>query len=84
MDRFSTLLATALALTATVTPVAAADGDFNVLQHLGGNGQWLPGPEVTGISSDVPEGCKVELAAFFSRHGSRVRLSIPHIYSQSN
>jgi acid phosphatase len=83
MDRFSTLLATALALTATVTPVAA-DGDFNVFQHLGGNGQWLHGPEVTGISSDVPKGCKVELAAFFSRHGSRVCLLMPHVYSQSS
>jgi acid phosphatase len=31
----------------------------------------LSGPEVTGISSDVPAGCKVELSAFFSRHGSR-------------
>lgn len=29
------------------------------------------GPEVTGISSEVPEGCHVDLAAFFSRHGSR-------------
>ncbi len=29
------------------------------------------GPEVTGISSEVPTGCKVDLAAFFSRHGSR-------------
>jgi acid phosphatase len=26
---------------------------------------------VTGISPDVPDGCKVELSAFFSRHGSR-------------
>jgi acid phosphatase len=26
---------------------------------------------VTNISSDVPAGCKVELSAFFSRHGSR-------------
>lgn len=26
---------------------------------------------MTGISSEVPVGCKVELAAFFSRHGSR-------------
>lgn len=26
---------------------------------------------MTGISSEVPEGCKVDLAAFFSRHGSR-------------
>lgn len=29
------------------------------------------GPEVTGISSDVPGGCRVDQAAFFSRHGSR-------------
>lgn len=31
----------------------------------------LQGPEVTGISSEVPAACKVDLAAFFSRHGSR-------------
>ncbi|KAH9862982.1 hypothetical protein J1614_010711 [Plenodomus biglobosus] len=29
------------------------------------------GPEVTGISSEIPSGCRVDLAAFFSRHGSR-------------
>ena len=29
------------------------------------------GPEVTGISSEVPKGCVVDMAAFFSRHGSR-------------
>lgn len=29
------------------------------------------GPEVTSIPSDVPDGCRVDLAAFFSRHGSR-------------
>ncbi|KAH7340045.1 histidine phosphatase superfamily [Pyrenochaeta sp. MPI-SDFR-AT-0127] len=59
------LVAAALA----VTGVAGAD--FNILQHLGGNAQWLPGPEVTDISSDIPVGCTVDLAAFFSRHGSR-------------
>jgi acid phosphatase len=31
----------------------------------------LSGPEVTGISSDIPAGCTVDQAAFFSRHGSR-------------
>ncbi|CAO2651363.1 Nn.00g039330.m01.CDS01 [Neocucurbitaria sp. VM-36] len=65
MERIVKLLTASLAITAVT-----ADG-FNVLQHLGGNAQWLPGPEVTGISSDVPAGCKVDLAAFFSRHGSR-------------
>jgi acid phosphatase len=36
---------------------------YKVLTH--------PDPEITGISSDIPAGCKVDLAAFFSRHGSR-------------
>lgn len=65
MIRLASLVGASLA----ATGVAAAD--FNILQHLGGNAQWLPGPEVTGISSDVPLGCTVDLAAFFSRHGSR-------------
>jgi hypothetical protein len=29
------------------------------------------GPESTGISSDIPDGCKIDLVASFSRHGSR-------------
>jgi len=29
------------------------------------------GPNVHGISSDVPEGCTVEQAAYVVRHGSR-------------
>ncbi|KAF2243137.1 phosphoglycerate mutase-like protein [Trematosphaeria pertusa] len=64
MARFIKLLIAALG-------VSGAAADFNVLRHLGGNGQWFPGPEVTGISSEVPSGCTVEQAAFFSRHGSR-------------
>ncbi|PSN74696.1 acid phosphatase PHO12 precursor [Corynespora cassiicola Philippines] len=66
MDRFTKYLVAAVA----ATGVAAQD-EFNVLQHLGGNAQWLPGPEVTGISSDVPAGCNIDMAASFSRHGSR-------------
>ncbi|KAF1830149.1 phosphoglycerate mutase-like protein [Decorospora gaudefroyi] len=66
MQRLVKLLAASLATTGI-----AAQEDFNVLQHLGGNGQWFPAPDVTGISSHVPAGCKVDLAAFFSRHGSR-------------
>ncbi|CAI6336199.1 unnamed protein product [Periconia digitata] len=65
MGRFTTSLAAAVFATGAVSQ------DFNVLQHLGGNGQWFPGPEVTGISSTTPPGCTVELAAFVSRHGSR-------------
>jgi acid phosphatase len=35
---------------------------------------WLltrSGADITGISSDVPEGCQVDQAAYVSRHGSR-------------
>ncbi|EOA83139.1 hypothetical protein ACJQWK_00301 [Exserohilum turcicum] len=60
----------ALALTAT-SAALAAHGDFNVFQHIGASGQWFPGEQTTAISSEVPVGCKVDLAAFFSRHGSR-------------
>jgi hypothetical protein len=37
MRRFTTVLAAVSAIT-----TVAAD-DFNILQHLGGNGQWFPG-----------------------------------------
>ena len=47
---------------AVSSAAVAAQEDFNVFQHLGGNGQWLPGEELTGISSEVPAGCKVDLA----------------------
>ncbi|KAM5349420.1 hypothetical protein ACJ41O_005925 [Fusarium nematophilum] len=41
------------------------------LAHLGANGPWHIGPDVAGISSDIPEGCHVDQAAYVSRHGSR-------------
>ncbi|KAG9377058.1 Acid phosphatase PHO12 [Pyrenophora tritici-repentis] len=47
---------------AVSSAAVAAQDDFNIFQHLGGNGQWLPGEELTGISSEVPTGCKVDLA----------------------
>lgn len=53
------LLALALAASSTA---AAAQQDFSIFQHIGGNAQWYPGEETTGISSEVPEGCKVDLA----------------------
>ncbi|CAN9292924.1 unnamed protein product [Alternaria alternata] len=62
------LLVVSLAISSTAV---AAQDNFNIFQHIGGNGQWFPGEETTGISSEIPTGCKVDLAAFFSRHGSR-------------
>ena len=32
---------------------------------------FLPGPNVFGISSDAPEGCKVDQGVYIVRHGSR-------------
>ncbi|KAF5502436.1 Acid phosphatase PHO1 [Colletotrichum aenigma] len=41
------------------------------LEHLGANGPWYAGPNVNEISSDIPENCFVDQAAYVSRHGSR-------------
>ncbi|KKA27887.1 hypothetical protein TD95_004269 [Thielaviopsis punctulata] len=41
------------------------------LKHVGANGPYFAGPNVNKISSDVPANCKVDRAAYASRHGSR-------------
>ncbi|KAI0024417.1 histidine acid phosphatase [Xylariomycetidae sp. FL0641] len=41
------------------------------LQWVGANGPWFAGPNVHNISSEVPENCHVDQAAYISRHGSR-------------
>ncbi|TDZ14109.1 Acid phosphatase PHO12 [Colletotrichum orbiculare MAFF 240422] len=41
------------------------------LEHLGANGPWYAGPNVNNVSSDVPENCYVDQAAYVLRHGSR-------------
>ncbi|TPX17645.1 uncharacterized protein E0L32_012056 [Thyridium curvatum] len=41
------------------------------LKWLGANSPWYAGPNVFGISSDVPEGCTVDQVAYVVRHGSR-------------
>ncbi|KAI1139045.1 phosphoglycerate mutase-like protein [Hypoxylon sp. FL0543] len=43
----------------------------NPLQWLGANGPWYSGPNVFGISPDIPHNCHVDRAAYVSRHGSR-------------
>jgi acid phosphatase len=45
----------------------------NIYSHLFASpqSQHHPGPEITGISSEIPAGCTVDLFASFSRHGSR-------------
>ncbi|KAL1898295.1 hypothetical protein Cpir12675_002002 [Ceratocystis pirilliformis] len=41
------------------------------LKHAGANGPYFAGPNVNKISSSVPDNCKVDRAAYVSRHGSR-------------
>ncbi|OLN94145.1 Repressible acid phosphatase [Colletotrichum chlorophyti] len=41
------------------------------LEHVGANGPWFAGPNVHGISADIPDNCYVDQAAYVSRHGSR-------------
>ncbi|KAJ5221768.1 phosphoglycerate mutase-like protein [Penicillium citrinum] len=43
----------------------------NPLQYSGGNSPYFAGPNVNGISNDVPEKCTVQQAAYIVRHGSR-------------
>ncbi|CUA72751.1 hypothetical protein RSOLAG22IIIB_05009 [Rhizoctonia solani] len=58
-------------LTLFLTTPLSAVASFNPLQWLGANGQWYPGPDISGVSQDVPEGCTVDQVAIISRHGSR-------------
>ncbi|KAK7741055.1 hypothetical protein SLS53_005120 [Cytospora paraplurivora] len=41
------------------------------LRWLGANSPWFAGPNVYNVSSDVPENCYVDQAAYVVRHGSR-------------
>ncbi|OTB05876.1 hypothetical protein M426DRAFT_319564 [Hypoxylon sp. CI-4A] len=43
----------------------------NPLERLGANGPWYAGPNVLGISPEVPDNCHVDRAAYVARHGSR-------------
>ncbi|SPN96560.1 related to PHO12 - secreted acid phosphatase [Cephalotrichum gorgonifer] len=47
------------------------NAETSPLTWLGANGPWAAGPNVHGISTDVPDNCYVDQAAYVSRHGSR-------------
>ncbi|KAH6652199.1 histidine acid phosphatase [Truncatella angustata] len=49
----------------------ASETATDPLKWLGANGPWYAGPDVHGISSDIPENCYVDQAAYVLRHGSR-------------
>ncbi|KAH8151809.1 uncharacterized protein LAJ45_03800 [Morchella importuna] len=44
---------------------------FNPLEWVGANSPWFPGPDVFGISQEIPQGCEVDQAVYVIRHGSR-------------
>ncbi|EXJ77554.1 hypothetical protein A1O3_09781 [Capronia epimyces CBS 606.96] len=46
-------------------------GAADPLAWLGASSPWIAGPSIKGISSDVPDGCSVQQAAYLVRHGSR-------------
>ncbi|KAI5238030.1 phosphoglycerate mutase-like protein [Aureobasidium subglaciale] len=49
-----------------------AQGDWNILHHLGGHGPWIP--KVEGIVEggfSPPEGCRVEQVQMMARHNER-------------
>ncbi|KZL66367.1 histidine acid phosphatase [Colletotrichum tofieldiae] len=49
----------------------ASESAAHPLEHVGANGPWFAGPNVNGISSDIPDNCYVDQAAYVLRHGSR-------------
>ncbi|KAK6211346.1 histidine acid phosphatase [Colletotrichum tabaci] len=49
----------------------ASESAAHPLEHVGANGPWFAGPNVHGISSDIPDNCIVDQAAYVLRHGSR-------------
>ncbi|KAI0840293.1 phosphoglycerate mutase-like protein [Hypoxylon sp. FL0890] len=49
----------------------SSESATNPLQWLGANGPWYAGPNIFGISPEIPQDCHVDRAAYVSRHGSR-------------
>lgn len=84
MSLFSSRVAGAatlfLAAQTTATTYLAPEQDINLpssesatdpLKWLGANSPYFAGPNVNGVSSDVPEGCVIDQVAYVVRHGSR-------------
>lgn len=74
----SRVAATATALLAVTGSVSASslharDEDIisYPLEWLGANSPYFDGPNINGISNEVPEGCVVDQVAYVMRHGSR-------------
>ncbi|RDW89305.1 acid phosphatase-like protein [Coleophoma cylindrospora] len=72
----SLLLATQVSATTYLAPeqvinLPDSSSASKPLEWLGANSPYFAGPNVHGISRDVPEGCVVDQVAIVSRHGSR-------------
>lgn len=64
------LLATQNVFLDVATPEQASVEQWNIIKYLGGLGPYMQHPGY-GISTEVPEGCKLEQVHLLSRHGER-------------
>ncbi|KIW30485.1 uncharacterized protein PV07_06227 [Cladophialophora immunda] len=76
------VLATSVSSTIALTDVGGQPGTIPAMfpPFLGGNSPWFPGPNVTDIPYEIPEGCTIDMASITSRHGSRY--PDPAVYKQ--
>ncbi|KAF5389787.1 hypothetical protein D9757_006032 [Collybiopsis confluens] len=61
-------LAAFVVLLVTASTIRAV---FDPLQHSGGASPYFDAPTLPGLGPETPEGCVVDQAAYFVRHGSR-------------
>ncbi|KIK55009.1 hypothetical protein GYMLUDRAFT_176297 [Collybiopsis luxurians FD-317 M1] len=61
----------AVAAIAIFVAVSSTKAAFDPLQHSGGASPYFDAPTLPGLGPETPDGCVVDQAAYFVRHGSR-------------
>lgn len=51
---------------------SVANAAFDPLKHSGNASPYFDAPTLPGLPAETPEGCVVDQAAYFVRHGSYV------------
>lgn len=51
----------------------AHEAKFDPLKHSGNASPYFNAPTLPGLGAETPEGCIVDQAAYFVRHGSYVK-----------
>lgn len=62
---------------------SVANAAFDPLKHSGNASPYFNAPTLPGLGAETPEGCVVDQAAYFVRHGSYV-LNYSPVLSVSN